>query len=106
MPVHCHRSFLVDGHLVARFKRTELLVVEFEPDRPAGDFREEDVYVAADVGLQGPLVKFGAGTGEGSVAVAVDGVRKDEVGYVTSRNGMIMITVADDRVVFSQIPAQ
>ena len=44
-------------------------------------------------------------TGEGSVAVSVDGVRKDEVGYVTSRNGMIMITVADDRVVFSQIPA-
>ncbi|MGB0580933.1 MAG: hypothetical protein ACPGVU_14625 [Limisphaerales bacterium] len=42
-------------------------------------------------------------TGEGSVAVNIDGTRKEEVGYVTSQNGMIIITVTEDRVIFSQV---
>src|SRR6056300_193704 len=35
-------------------------------------------------------------TGEGSVDVTVDGIPGGEVGYVTSRNGMIIFTIDED----------
>ena len=47
-------------------------------------------------------LKFGK-TGEGSVTFTIDGTRKEDVGYVTSRNGMIVIAVTHDRVIFSQV---
>ena len=42
-------------------------------------------------------------TGEGSIVVTIDGDREEEVGYVTSQNGMIVIAVAQDRVTHSQV---
>jgi hypothetical protein len=42
-------------------------------------------------------------TGEGSVDVTVDGIPGGEVGYVTSRNGMIIFTIDEDSVFFSQV---
>jgi hypothetical protein len=42
-------------------------------------------------------------TGEGSVGVLVDGTRSDAVGYVTSRNSIMVLTVSDSKVVFSQM---
>lgn len=42
-------------------------------------------------------------TGEGSVGVVIDGTRNEKVGYVTSMNGLIILTIAGDRVVFSQV---
>jgi len=41
-------------------------------------------------------------TGEGSIDVTIDGVAKGDVGYLTSMNGMVIITIAEDSVIFSQ----
>ncbi len=42
-------------------------------------------------------------TGEGAIAVTIDGNCREEVGYVTSMNGMIILTIDEDRVIFSQV---
>jgi hypothetical protein len=42
-------------------------------------------------------------TGEGPIDVTIDGTPRDEVGYVTSMNGLIILTIDEDRVIFSQI---
>jgi hypothetical protein len=42
-------------------------------------------------------------TGEGSVRVVVDGTRSEDIGYVTSRNSMVVLTVSDSKIVFSQL---
>lgn len=42
-------------------------------------------------------------TGEGSVRVVVDGTRSEDIGYVTSRNSMMVVTISDSTIVFSQI---
>ena len=41
-------------------------------------------------------------TGEGSIDVTIDGNGKDEVGYLTTKNGMMILTIAEDSVIFSQ----
>lgn len=70
-----------------------------------------------DVGLQFPSgAKFdcelqGSGstdfrfhnTGEGSVTVLVNGKVVDSVGYVTSMNSIVVFSVSETRVIFSQI---
>jgi hypothetical protein len=43
------------------------------------------------------------GTGEGSIEVSIDGQHVKDVGYVTSRNPAIVLTVGDGNVTFSQI---
>lgn len=42
-------------------------------------------------------------TGEGSIAVVLNGKQRDEVGYVTSLNDIIVLTVGDKETGFSQI---
>jgi hypothetical protein len=42
-------------------------------------------------------------TGEGSVKVLVNGKVVDSVGYVTSMNSIVILSVSESRVVFSQI---
>jgi len=42
-------------------------------------------------------------TGEGSVRVVVDGTRSEDIGYVTSRNSIVVLTVSDSKIVFSQM---
>ena len=42
-------------------------------------------------------------TGEGSVRVVVDGTRSEDIGYVTSRNSVMVLTVSDSKIVLSQI---
>ena len=41
-------------------------------------------------------------TGEGSIDVTIDGNGKDEVGYLTTKNGMMILTIAEDSIIFSQ----
>ena len=41
-------------------------------------------------------------TGEGSIDVTIDGTGKDDVGYLTTKNGMMILTIAEDSVIFSQ----
>lgn len=42
-------------------------------------------------------------TGEGSLSLTIDGSRRSEEGYLTSMNGMTILTINDDRVIFSQV---
>ena len=41
-------------------------------------------------------------TGEGAIDVTIDGIGKDAVGYLTTMNGMVILTVAEDSMIFSQ----
>jgi uncharacterized cupredoxin-like copper-binding protein len=42
-------------------------------------------------------------TGEGSIAVNLDGEARDEVGYVTSMNSIVVLVIGDKTTKFSQI---
>ena len=42
-------------------------------------------------------------TGEGSIAVSIDGVDREPVGYVTSMNNIVVLTMDEEHVGFSQI---
>lgn len=41
-------------------------------------------------------------TGEGPICVTIDGTGKNDVGYLTTMNGMVILTIAEDNVIFSQ----
>jgi hypothetical protein len=42
-------------------------------------------------------------TGEGSVAISIDGKLRDQVGYVTSMNSIVVLVIGDTQTQFSQI---
>ena len=64
---------------------------------PAGEVMEVDLEA-------GNSFRFGVDeTGEGSIGVTIDGARREDVGYVTSMNGMVVLTIDEDRVIFSQV---
>ena len=42
-------------------------------------------------------------TGEGSIKVTIDGNSREPVGYVTSMNSIIVLTINEDYIGFSQI---
>ncbi len=42
-------------------------------------------------------------TGEGSIEVTLDGKARDEVGYVTSMNGIVVLVIGEKTTNFSQI---
>ena len=89
------RLFILEGHVVAVNATAEDHTIGFA--FPAGD--EIEIDLKAGASLQFEVAK----TGEGSVDVTIDGTRREEVGYVTSMNGMIVLTIAEDRVTFSQV---
>jgi hypothetical protein len=42
-------------------------------------------------------------TGEGSIAVAINGKDRDQIGYVTSMNSIVVLAIGDKQTEFSQI---
>jgi hypothetical protein len=42
-------------------------------------------------------------TGEGSIAVSIDGNLRDHVGYVTSMNSIVVLVIGEEETLFSQI---
>ena len=42
-------------------------------------------------------------TGEGSISVAIDGTARDQVGYVTTMNSMVVLVIGDEETNFSQV---
>ncbi|MEH2256972.1 hypothetical protein [Nostoc sp.] len=42
-------------------------------------------------------------TGEGSITVSIDGKVRDQIGYVTSMNNIMLLVVGDEQTEFSQI---
>lgn len=54
--------------------------------------------------VAGAAATFRAGgMGEGSIGVKIDGREEEAVGYVTSQNGMVVLTVGEEAVAFSQV---
>lgn len=43
------------------------------------------------------------GTGEGSIIVSIDGTIRDRVGYVTSMNSLVILTIGEQQTGFSQV---
>ena len=89
------RLFILEGHVVVVNATAKDHTIRFA--FPAGE--EMEIDLKAGVSSRSVVGK----TGEGSVDVTIDGNRRDEVGYVTSMNGMIILTIAEDRVIFSQV---
>ena len=86
---------MLEGQVVAVNATAKDHTVRFE--FPSG----EEIEANLNAGVSSRFVV--GKTGEGSVDVTVDGTPRDGVGYVTSMNGMIILTIAEDRVVFSQV---
>ncbi len=42
-------------------------------------------------------------TGEGAITVSIDGVERDHVGYVSSRNSIVVLVIGEEQTEFSQI---
>jgi len=89
------RKFMLEGQIVVVNATTEDRKVRLV--FPNGE--EIEVDVRAGVSSRSAVSE----TGEGSIGVTVDGSSRDEVGYVTSMNGMIIFTVSENRVTLSQV---
>lgn len=89
------RMFMLEGHVVVVNATAEDHQITFA--FPSG--QKTEVALKAGTSLRSLVGK----TGEGSVDIVIDGTRREEVGYVTSMNGLIILTIGEDRVVFSQV---
>ena len=87
------RIFMLEGHVVVVNATASDHEVEFE--FPSGQRVEVDLKAGA---TQRTLV---GETGEGSVKVTIDGTPRESVGYVMAMNGMLILTIGEDRVVCS-----
>jgi len=89
--------FLLEGriHVVNHAPMDRRVTLSF----PSGASTELDLPARGSVDLLVPE------TGEGSIRVAIDGVERDEVGYVTSINDPIVLVVGEHATSFSQVSA-
>ena len=88
--------FLLDGHVLVVNATEEPRQIQLV--FPSGEQMDLEI---VNGGSASATVES---TGEGSVEVIIDGgVRKERVGYVTAMNSLIIITVSDERVVFSHV---
>jgi hypothetical protein len=87
--------FMMEGrfHVISLADKDHDVVLDF----PSGKRVELELAKGATTDFQ--LLN----TGEGSITITVDGKKRDEVGYVTSINGTIVLTIAADDTGFSQI---
>jgi hypothetical protein len=89
--------FLLEGrvHVINHAQVGRRVTLSF----PSGASTELDLPARGSVDLLVPE------TGEGSIRVAIDGVERDEVGYVTSINDPIVLVVGEHATTFSQVRA-
>lgn len=89
------KHFMMEGHfhVVSNAKQDHEVVLEF-PSGKQVDFNLK----------KGSSFRFKQlDTGEGSVAVSIDGKVRDQVGYVTSKNSIVVLVIGDQETGFSQI---
>ena len=89
------RIFMLEGHVVVVNATAEDHKIQCS--FPSG--QKLEVALKAGTSLRSLVGK----TGEGSVDIVIDGTRREEVGYVTSMNGLIILTIGEDRIVLSQV---
>jgi len=87
--------FLLEGriHVINQAQLDQRVTLSF----PSGVSTELDLPARGSADLLVPE------TGEGSIRVAIEGVERDEVGYVTSINDPIVLVVGEHRTSFSQL---
>ena len=77
--------------------RTDKEKPALKKDRP--HFEEDN-----GIGLKSGSVDFMiTNTGEGSITVIIDGKVRDQVGYVTSMNSIVVLTIGEDHTGYSKI---
>lgn len=89
------KHFMMEGHfhVVSNAKQDHEVVLEF-PSGKQVDFNLK----------KGSSFRFKQlDTGDGSVAVSIDGKVRDQVGYVTSKNSIVVLVIGDQETGFSQI---
>ncbi|GAA4355824.1 hypothetical protein [Kangiella marina] len=89
------KQFMMEGHfhIVSTASQNFDVVLKF----PSGEYESFDL-------KSGGTYRFKqTDTGEGSITVVINGVGREQVGYVTSLNSIIVLTVGDNETGFSQI---
>ncbi|MDC0368512.1 hypothetical protein OAN13_02345 [Opitutales bacterium] len=89
------QHFMMEGyfHVVSNAKQDHEIGLKF-PSGKQMDFTLK----------KGSSVDFKlSNTGEGSITVAIDGTVRDQVGYVTSMNSIVVLVIGDEETEFSQI---
>jgi hypothetical protein len=89
------RLFILEGQVVVVNATTEDHTIGLA--FPSGE--KIDIDLKAGASARSMIGK----TGEGSLSLTIDGSRRSEEGYLTSMNGMTILTINDDRVIFSQV---
>lgn len=87
--------FMMDGHfhVISQAERDYNVTLEFPSGKEISFLLNK--YSAVDFML--------TGTGEGSIIVKLDGNIRDRVGYVTSMNSLVILTIGDKHTGFSQV---
>ena len=89
------KHFMMEGHfhIVSRADQDHEVVLKF-PSGKQVDF---------NLKKNGSVDFVITDTGEGSITVIVDGRVRDQVGYVTSMNSIVVLIIDEDHTGFSQI---
>ena len=89
------RHFMMEGvfHVVSHSSKAHQVLLKF----PSGKTKKFTLGPAAVTNFR---LK---GTGEGYIAVTLDGEARDEVGYVTSMNSIVVLVIGEKTTNFSQI---
>ena len=89
------KIFMMEGHfhVMSTAKQDHDVVLEF----PSGK------EVSFNLKKSGLFDFKQSDTGEGSITVSIDGEVRDQVGYVTSMNGIVVLVIGDGKTETSQI---
>jgi hypothetical protein len=89
------RIFMMEGHfhIMSNAKLDHRVDLHF----PSGKHLSFNLKKGGSVDFKLP------DTGEGSIAVSIDGVERDHVGYVTSMNSIVVLVIGEEQTEFSQI---
>lgn len=89
------KHYMMEGHfhIISTASQNYDVVLKF----PSGE------YVSFYLTSGGTYDFKQTNTSEGSITVAINGKDRDEIGYVTSLNSIVVLTVGDKETGFSQI---
>lgn len=89
------KHFMMEGyfHIVSNAQQDYEVGLKF----PSGEQIQFDLKAGSSFGFRQ------LDTGEGDVTVFIDGEIRDQVGYVTSMNNIVVLVIGEQRTEFSQI---
>ncbi|NES85804.1 MAG: hypothetical protein F6K10_32890 [Moorea sp. SIO2B7] len=89
------QNFMMEGyfHVVSNAKQDREIALRF----PSG--KQVDFTLKKGSSFDFKL----SNTGEGSIAIVIDGTLREQVGYVTSMNSMVVLVIGNEQTHFSQV---